>query len=260
MRFSANLSFLFTELPFLDRFEAAAKAGFTGVEILFPYEWQAREIAARLKANGLKLVLFNIWPGDWVRGERGLAAIPGREADFESRLAQALTYADEMGCLRLHAMAGLAQHGANRDTYIHNLRLAARMAEPHGVEILIEPINQRDMPGYHLSKTADARAVIEAVGAPNVGLQLDLYHRHMEEGGAIAAIAENADLVRHYQIAAPPDRGEPDQSELDYRAVFRAIERTGYGGWIGCEYRPRRQTVEGLGWARRLGVRLDAQD
>ncbi|MDX2258858.1 MAG: 2-oxo-tetronate isomerase [Hyphomicrobiaceae bacterium] len=257
LRFSANLSFLFTELPFLDRFAAAAHAGFTGVEILFPYEWQARDIASRLRAHNLSLVLFNIWPGDWTRGERGLAAIPGREADFETRMVQALKYADEMGALRLHAMAGLAEHGASRATYIGNLRRAARMAAPHGVEILIEPINTRDMPGYHLNRTTDARAVIAEVGEPNIGLQLDLYHRHIEEGDAIGAIAGNADIVRHYQIAGPPDRGEPDGGELDYRSVFRAIDRTGFGGWIGCEYRPRAGTTAGLGWPAALGVSLD---
>lgn len=258
-RFSANLSFLFTELPFFDRFAAAAEAGFVGVEILFPYEWPAREIAAALKANRLSLVLFNIWPGDWAAGERGLAGITGREREFEERVAEALDYADKLGCRRLHAMAGLTQHGADRSTYYKNLALAARMAEPQGVDILIEPINTRDMPGYLLNRTEDARSAIEAVGASNVGLQLDLYHRHIEEGAVDKAIAGYRDLVRHYQIAGPPDRGEPDQGELDYAPLFKLIDATDYTGWIGCEYRPRADTVSGLGWAQRCGVRFDGK-
>ena len=256
-RFAANLSFLFTELPFLDRFTAAAAAGFKGVEILFPYEWPAREVAAALKANGLSLVLFNIWPGDWAKGERGLAGIAGRETEFEERVAEALRYAEEIGCLRLHAMAGLTEHGANNETYYANLARAARMAQPHGVEILIEPINTRDMPGYLLNRTADARAAIEAAGASNIGLQLDLYHRHVEEGDAEKAIAEFSDLVRHYQVAGPPDRGEPDGGDLDYAQLFRLIDTADYRGWIGCEYRPRAGTKQGLGWAERCGVCFD---
>lgn len=258
-RFSANLSFLFTELPFLDRFAAAAEAGFKGVEILFPYEWPAAEIAAALNANGLSLVLFNIWPGDWGSGERGLAGIPGREDEFEGRVAEALRYAEELGCLRLHAMAGLTQHGANRETYYNNLARAARMAAPRGVDILIEPINSRDMPGYLLNRTGDARIAIEAAGAPNIGLQLDLYHRQVEEGGAGTAIAEFADLVRHYQIAGPPDRGEPDKGDFDSAQLFQMIDATDYRGWVGCEYRPRADTISGLDWASRCGVSLDGK-
>jgi hydroxypyruvate isomerase len=258
-RFAANLSLLFTELPFLDRFAAAAEAGFEGVEMLFPYEWPASEIAAALQANGLSLVLFNIWPGDWSAGERGLTGLPGREMEFEGRVAEALRYAEKLGCLRLHAMAGLTQHGADFSTYYANLARAARMAEPHGISILIEPINTRDMPGYLLNRTEDARAAIEAIGAPNLGLQLDLYHRHLQQGGTDTAIPEYADLVFHYQIAGPPDRGEPDAGDLDYAPLFQLIDATGYRGWIGCEYRPRAGTVAGLGWAQRCGVRLDGK-
>lgn len=258
-RFAANLSLLFTELPFLDRFAAAAEAGFEGVEMLFPYEWPASEIAAALENNGLSLVLFNIWPGDWKAGERGLAGIPGREVEFEGRVAEALRYAEQLGCLRLHAMAGLTQHGANLATYYANLERAARMAESHGVSILIEPINTRDMPGYLLNRTEDARTAIETVSASNLGLQLDLYHRHLQQGDADAAITGYADLVRHYQIAGPPDRGEPDVGDLDYADLFRAIDATGYRGWIGCEYRPRAGTLAGLGWAQRCGVRFDGK-
>lgn len=258
-RFAANLSFLFTELPFLDRFTAAAEAGFEGVEILFPYDWPASEISAALKANGLSLVLFNIWPGDWAAGERGLAGIPGREADFEERVAQALRYADELGCLRLHAMAGLAEHGANFETYYANLSRAARMATSHGVDILIEPINTRDMPGYLLNRTEDARTTIEAVGASNIGLQFDLYHRHLEQGDVENAITEFGYLARHYQVAGPPDRGEPDAGELDYASIFKLLDASDFRGWVGCEYRPRADTREGLVWAQRCGVHFGSK-
>lgn len=255
-RFAANLSFLFTELPFLDRFEAAAAAGFRGVEFMFPYDWPAREIRARLTASGLALVLFNLPPGDWARGERGLAAIADREAEFEKTARLALDYAQALGCPRLHAMAGLIAHGAERATFVRNLRAAARLAAPLGVDLLIEPINARDMAGYLLTRTAEARDILADVNEANVGLQLDLYHRHVSEGDVEAAIAEFAPLVRHYQVASPPDRGEPDEGELDYARLFELIDRTGYDGWIGCEYKPRGDTRAGLAWVERCGVRL----
>ena len=254
-RFAANLSFLFGELPFLGRFEAAAAAGFKAVEFMFPYDWPAREIGARLEANGLALVLFNLPPGDWARGERGLAALAGREA-FDTAARLALDYAAALGCPRLHAMSGLVAHGAERATYVRNLRAAARLAAPLGVELLVEPINPRDMPGYLVARTAEARDIIADVAEPNVGLQLDLYHRHVAEGDVEAAIAEFAPLVRHYQVASPPDRGEPDAGELDHARLFELIDRTGYDGWIGCEYKPRGDTRAGLAWAERCGVRL----
>ncbi|MGE8942787.1 2-oxo-tetronate isomerase [Leptospira interrogans] len=255
-RFAANLSMMFTELPFLDRFEAAAKAGFSGVEFLFPYEFPADEISARLKANGLSQVLFNLPPGDWTKGERGLASLAGREADFEAAVAQALKYAEALECPRVHAMAGLVHQGAVRATYVSNLKKAARMAASSGVEVIIEPINTRDIPGFFLNYTADARAVIYEVGEPNLGLQFDLYHRQVMEGDVATAIKEYAPLTRHYQLAGPPDRGEPDEGELNYPWLFKLIDDTGFKGWIGCEYRPRKGTVEGLKWVDRCGVRL----
>lgn len=255
-RFAANLSFMFTELPFLDRFAAAAEAGFKAVELLFPYPWPAGEIRARLDNHGLQQVLFNLPPGDWDKGERGIAALSGREAEFEAALRLALAYAEALGCRQLHAMAGLVSNGANATTYISNLKRAARAAATSGIYILIEPINTRDMPGYFLSRTGEARDIIAAVGEPNLGLQLDLYHRHVMEGGVPAAITEFKDLVRHYQVASPPDRGEPDSGELDYAAIFRQVDETGYGGFIGCEYKPRGETRAGLMWAQRCGVRF----
>ena len=255
-RFAANLNFLFTELPFLDRFEAAAKAGFKAVESTNLYEATAPEVAARLKANGLTLALHNTPAGNPEAGERGLAAIPGRESDFQAALETALRYADATGGRKVHVLAGLVHQGARRDAFVANLRKAAKLASASGVELLIEPINRRDIPGYFLNKTREARAIIHEVAEPNLGLQLDLYHRQVEEGDVAMAIKEFGPLARHYQIASPPDRGEPDEGELSYRWLFNAIDDSGFDGWVGCEYRPRRGTLEGLKWAAACGVTL----
>ncbi len=255
-RFAANVSMMFTELSFLDRFAAAAKAGFRGVECMFPYEAPAAEIGARLEANGLEQVLFNLPPGDWARGERGLTALAGREAEFQAGLDQALAYARALGCPRLHAMAGLLDHGAEEDVFVANLRRAAREAAPFGITVLVEPINTFDMPGYFLTRSEDAARIIEKVGEPNLGLQLDLYHRHRMQGDALGAISLYAPITRHYQIAGPPDRGEPDRGEVDFRPLLAAIDASGFDGWVGCEYRPRAGTLAGLGWVERLGQRL----
>lgn len=255
-RFAANLSLMFNEVPFLDRFEAAAKAGFKAVEFLFPYEHPASDIAARLKGSGLTQALFNLPPGDWTKGERGLAAMPGREAEFEAALKTALDYAAALNCPRVHAMPGLRHHGADRKTYVANLKKAARMAAGASVDVIIEPINTRDIPGFFLNTTAEARAVIYEVGEPNLGLQFDLYHRQIQEGDTAMAIREFGHLARHYQIASPPDRGEPDDGEMNYRYLFKAIDESGFKGFVGCEYRPRKDTVEGLKWADACGVKL----
>lgn len=255
-RFAANLSFLFTDLPFLDRFEAAARAGFTGVEFMFPYADTVEDIRARLETHGLELVLFNLPPGHWDKGERGFAALPGRADEFASAVDLALKYAEALGCPRLHVMAGLDSHGANHADYVTNLTLAADWAQPLGIDVLIEPINTKDMPGYFLTRTAEARDLIAEVGAPNLGLQFDLYHRHVMEGGVEEAIAEFAPLTLHYQCADPPDRGEPSLATIDYARLFTAIDETGYGGWIGCEYKPRNGTLAGLGWPSACGVTL----
>jgi hydroxypyruvate isomerase len=255
-RFAANLNFLFTELPLLDRFEAAARAGFRAVESTNLYEATAGEVAARLKANGLTLALFNMPAGNAAAGERGLAALPGREREFWAAFETALRYADATGGRRIHLLAGLVHQGAHRAIYIANLRRAARAGAAAGIEVLIEPINRRDIPGYFLNKTHEARAIIHEVGEHNLRLQFDLYHRQIEEGDVATAIREFAPLAGHYQIASPPDRGEPDDGEMNCRYLFQCIDATGFDGWIGCEYRPRRGTVEGLGWAAKCGVRL----
>jgi 2-dehydrotetronate isomerase len=255
-RFAANLSFMFTEVPFLDRFEAAARGGFKGVEFLNPFEAPKAEIASRLKVNGLTQALFNMAHGDWTKGERGMSAIPGREAEFEKAVGAALDYAVALGCKRLFAMAGLKHHGAERKTYVANLRKAARMAKGAGVDVIIEPINTRDIPGYFLNTTGEARSIIHEVGESNLGLQFDLYHRQVMEGDVAKAIDEFGHLAKHYQIANPPDRGEPDEGELNYPFLFKKIDDSGFDGWVGCEYKPRRGTVEGLGWAKACGVTL----
>ena len=255
-RFAANLSLMFAEVSFLDRFEAAAKAGFKGVEFLFPYAFESAEIRSRLDAHGLEVVLFNLPPGHWDEGERGIAAVRGREDEFAAGLDLALRYAEALGCHRLHAMAGLDPHGCDRDVYLRNLRLAADWARSDAIDVLIEPINTFDMPGYFLTTTESARDVLADVDAANAGLQLDLYHRHRMQGGVLEAIAEFAPLVRHYQCANPPDRSEPACAPLDYKAVFQAIDVSGYAGWIGCEYKPRAATLDGLGWPAICGVTI----
>jgi hydroxypyruvate isomerase len=255
-RFAANLSMLFTEVPFLDRFAAAAKAGFKGVEFLFPYAFDVDDIRARLDQLGLEVVLFNLPPGHWDEGERGITALKGREDEFAAGVDLALRYAEALGCPRVHAMAGLDPHGTDRDVYLKNLTLAADWARGEGVDILIEPINTFDMPGYFLTTTEAARDVITEVGAANLGLQFDIYHRHRMQGGVLEAIAEFASLARHYQCANPPDRSEPQLDVLDYQRVFEAIDQTGFTGWIGCEYKPKGSTLEGLQWPRRCGVAL----
>ncbi|MBM4228910.1 MAG: hydroxypyruvate isomerase family protein [Gammaproteobacteria bacterium] len=249
-RFAANLSMLFTELPLLARFEAAARTGFTGVEMMFPYEAPARELAAALTANRLEMVLFNAPPGDFAAGERGIAGLPGWEAEFEKSLLHALAYAAELDCPRIHVMAGLTHQGARRRTFVENLRRAGHLAAAAGVTLLVEPINQRDMPGYLVSRTEEALALIALVDAPNLRLQLDLYHRQIMEGDLIAAIREYAEFIAHVQIAQPPDRGEPDRGEIAFEEVLAALDDTGYQGCVGCEYRPRAGTLEGLGWLK----------
>lgn len=251
-KFAANLSLMFTEHPFLDRFGEAARAGFEAVEFLFPYDHEPDIIKQRLIENELELVLFNLSPGDWQAGDRGLTALKGRETEFQSALRNAIHYARALDCPRLHAMAGLISDGADQDTYLTNLKTAAAWAAPHDISIMIEPINTDDMPGYFLTHTETAADVIDKVGAANIGLQLDLYHRHKMQGDVLAAIEEYASITHHIQCAAPRDRGEPDRQDLDYQTAFEVIDATGYTGWIGCEYRPRGRTEDGLVWRTAL--------
>lgn len=254
-RFAANLTLLYPELGFLDRYAAAAADGFRAVECLFPYDHAAPTVAQRLRDAGLVQVLINAPPGDWAAGERGLAALPGREDDFRrSLLAQALPYAEALGCRRLHVMAGIVPAGTPADaccaTYVDNLAWAAAQAAPHGITLLVEPLNPRDMPGYLVSRQADAHAIVQAVAAPNVKVQMDLYHCQITEGDLATRLRQwlPTGRVGHLQIAGVPERHEPDVGEVHYPYLFALIDALGYAGHIGCEYRPRAGTREGLGW------------
>lgn len=257
-RFAANLSMLFTELPFLDRFEAAARCGFRGVECLFPYEHSATEIARRLHENGLELVLFNLPPGNWAAGERGLAALPGREREFEAALVRALDYAATLGCRRLHAMAGVVPRGEStvscEAVYLANLERAAERAAAVGVEILIEPLNERDVPGYLLHRQAQARGYREMLGRENLKVQMDLYHCQIVEGDLTTRLRAQLPHIGHVQIAGVPERHEPDTGEVAYPYLFDLLDALDYRGWVGCEYRPRADTWSGLRWAKVWGI------
>jgi len=249
-KFAANLTTMFNEVPFLDRFKAAAQAGFRAVEFLFPYQHPADEIAAELRAHKLENVLFNLPPGDFASGERGIAALPGRESEFRESVAQAISYARVFATPNLHVMAGLTQQGANRKTYIENLKYAAVETAKCGMTLLIEPINTRDMPGYFLNTQADAHAIREEVGAANLKVQMDIYHAQIVEGDVATKLGRYLPHIGHIQIAGVPDRHEPDEGEINYPYLFDLLDNLGYAGWIGCEYHPRGDTVEGLVWMR----------
>jgi 2-dehydrotetronate isomerase len=257
-RFATNLSMMFQEIGFLDRFEAAARAGFTGVEFLFPYDHPPETIAERLERNRLTLALFNTVPGDWNGGERGLAALPGREHEFRDGVDKAITYARATQCKLLHTMAGLWPEGrdkaAGETVYIDNLRWAADRAASSGLTCIIEPINTRDIPGYFLNYTGQAMRIIERVGRLNLKLQLDLYHVQIMEGDLATKMRALSGRYPHVQIAGNPGRHEPDIGEINYPYLFDLFDELGYAGWIGCGYRPRGDTLAGLGWARKYGI------
>jgi len=257
-KFAANLTMMFNEVPFPQRFAAAARAGFKAVEFLFPYDHTPAEVAGWLKEDGLFNALFNMPPGDWAAGERGLASLPGREAEFRAGVATALEYAAAQGTPCLHAMAGLlpagADRAAHRAVYIENLRYAARALAPHGLTLLIEPINSRDMPGYFLTTQAEAHAIREEVGEPNLKVQMDFYHVQIMEGDIAMTLKKYFAHVGHIQIASVPARNEPDDGEVNYRYLFRLLDELGYAGWVGCEYRPRGRTEDGLGWLTTLNA------
>lgn len=254
-KFAANLSMMFHEVGFLERFARAAACGFRGVEFLFPYAFDAAAIRVKLEESGLEQVLFNLPPGNWDAGERGLAALPGREEEFAKGLDLALEYAAELDCRLLHAMAGIVPADADRkaceDVYVRNLALAAKKASEDGRTVLIEPINTRDIPGYFLNYQRDARRILERVGADNLKLQLDLYHCQIMEGDLAMHIREYLPVVGHIQIAGVPERHEPDIGEVNYVYLFELLDTLGYDGWVGCEYRPAHATEDGLGWYAR---------
>ncbi len=255
-QFAANLSLLYTELPFLQRFAAAAADGFRAVEFLFPYAYEAAELKQALDAAGLRQVLFNAPPGNWDAGERGLACLPDRQAEFREGMAQALHYAAALNCPRLHVMAGIApadvQPQRLHACYVENLRWAAQNAQDQGVQLCIEAINPIDMPGYYLQRQAQALAVVAAVGAPNLAVQFDVYHCQVSEGDVSRKLREvmARGLLGHVQIAGAPDRHEPHEGELRVEALLTLLDELGYTGYVGCEYRPRAGTRAGLGWLK----------
>jgi len=257
-KFAANLSFIFQEVGFLDRFAAAAACGFKGVEYLSPYDHRPEVIAEQLNRHGLEQALFNMPPGDWTAGERGIGALPGREQEFRDGVETALVYAKATKCRILHAMAGLWPQARDRAeaerVYIANLRLAADRLAGEGLTLVIEPINNRDIPGYFLNTTTQAMSIIDRVGRPNLKLQLDLYHVQIMEGDLAHRIRALAGHYPHVQIAGNPGRHEPDVGEINYRFLFDLLDELGYAGWIGCEYRPKGETKAGLAWAKRYGI------
>ena len=246
-RLAASVEMMFREVPLLDRFERAAAAGFRGVEIQSPYGETKEDIAERVRRHGLAAVLMNVLPG--------VGAIPGREAEFQSALMRALAYAEAAGCSQLHCLAGRTDDPRAEATFVANLKWAATAARPADVRLLIEPLNTRDNPGYVLTGTAQARRILDQVGRDDVLLQYDCYHMQIMEGDVAQTVRSNIGVIGHVQIAGVPGRHEPDQAqEVDYASLLALIDGLGYPGWVGCEYRPRAGTLEGLGWARPYGI------
>lgn len=251
-RFNANLTMLFTERPFLDRFEAAAKAGFTGVEYLFPYDFAVVDLVQRLKAHGLTQVLHNMPAGDWAGGERGIAILPGRADEFKAGVEKAIAYATALDCKQVNCIAGIAPAGIARpvleETFIANLRFAAGRLKQAGIKLLIEAINPIDIPGFFLNTTAQALDIIARTGSDNLFVQYDIYHMQITEGDLARTMERNISMIPHIQLADNPGRHEPGTGEINYPFLFAHLDRIGYSGWVGAEYRPMTTTEAGLGW------------
>ncbi|MGE8402900.1 MAG: hydroxypyruvate isomerase [Delftia tsuruhatensis] len=251
-RFAANLSMLFTEVPFLDRFERAARAGFEAVEFLFPYAHTVEEIKERVDAHGLQIVLHNLPAGDWDAGERGIACHPDRVDEFRAGVAKAVTYGHALGVPQLNCLAGKAPAGADaallRRTFVDNLRFAASALSAANLRLLIEPINPFDIPGFYLNRTDEALSILDEVGAPNAFVQYDIYHAQRTEGELAATLQKHLARIGHVQLADNPGRNEPGTGEINYPFLFAHLDRIGYQGWVGCEYKPARDTESGLGW------------
>ncbi|MFV9066462.1 HPr family phosphocarrier protein [Serratia fonticola] len=253
-KFAANLSMMFTEHSFLDRFDAAAAAGFKAVEFLFPYDYPADLLAEKLQQNGLQQVLFNTAPGDVGAGEWGLAALPGREQDARADIDRALEYAIALKCPNVHVMAGVVPPGEDiaryRETFISNIRYAADAFAPHGIKVLIEALSPPIKPNYLFSSQHQAAELVATIDRPNVFIQFDFFHAQLVDGNISNLIATLAGRYAHIQIASVPDRNEPDDGELNYPWLFAQLDKVGYQGWIGCEYKPRGETTVGLGWVK----------
>jgi len=251
-KFSANLTMLFNEVDFLERFECAAKAGFKGVEYLFPYGWSKEKLAERLNQYGLVQVLHNLPAGDWQAGERGIACLPGREEEFRDGVGTAIEYAKALGCRRLNCLVGKAPPGVPAEkihrTLVENIRFAATALEKEGIRLLIEPLNDQDIPGFYLVRTRDVLRLLEETGHPNLYLQYDVYHMQIMEGNLTRTILSNLAKVEHIQIADVPGRHEPGTGEINFGNLFKFLDEAGYEGWIGCEYVPKGKTEDGLNW------------
>jgi 2-dehydrotetronate isomerase len=258
MRFSANLGLLWTERPLLDRIESAARAGFRAVEMHWPYDVPASDVAATIRRTGVTLLGINTAPGDFAAGERGLGAVPGREADFQATVDQAVEYGRLAGATAIHVMAGnvpVADKVRAREVFAANLRVAAAKAAAQQLTVLLEPLNPNDNPGYFYSTLAEAAGLIDELALPNVKLQFDVYHVARAEGDVLVKLGKYRSYIGNVQIAGVPARGEPDEGEIDYPVIFAALEQLEYTGWVGCEYRPRRDTDSGLSWMDRMGLR-----
>jgi len=255
-KFAANLTMLFNELPFMQRFEAAAKAGFKAVEYLFPYAYDRKELAAALRDNGLVQVLHNLPAGDWDGGERGIACHPGRVSEFREGVGRAIEYATALNCPKVNCLLGKLPAGVTaadaRKVVVDNLRFAAKELQNAGIRLLIEPINTFDIPGFYLNRTDQALSILDEVGSSNLLVQYDIYHAQRMEGELGNTLSKHITRIGHIQLADNPGRGEPGTGEINYPWLFKHIDSIGYDGWIGCEYKPRGTTVEGLGWRTAL--------
>jgi hydroxypyruvate isomerase len=253
-KFDANLTMLFNEVDFLDRFQAARQAGFTGVEYLFPYAHRQQDLVERLQANGLTQVLHNLPAGDWSKGERGIACLPDRVGEFQDGVGTAIQYAQALQCAQLNCLVGITPKGIDpakvRDTLIGNLRFAAAELKSAGIRLLLEPCNTRDLPGFYLNRSQQAIEIIDAVGSDNLYLQYDIYHMQVMEGNLAPTIERHLDRIAHLQLADNPGRNEPGTGEINFAFLFEFIDQLGYSGWIGCEYKPAKSTVQGLGWIK----------
>ena len=252
LAFAANLSFIYQENEFLDRFATAAKDGFKGVEFLFPYQYQAEDIKRQLQKCSLKQVLFNCPPGDWDNGDRGLSSIPGRESEFREGVAQAIDYAQTLDCHQIHAMAGVIKNEPlfhkYENTYLKNIEHAAQKCDKAGITLLLEVINRRDMPGFFLHTIEQAVAYLKMLSMPNIGLLFDLYHMQIIHGNLRQLIERHFNAIKHIQIAGVPGRHEPNIGDLPFIESLRQLEKMQYQGWIGCEYHPSGETSAGLSW------------
>lgn len=257
-KFAANLSWMYTEHELPDRFQAAAEAGFPAVEMQLPYDHAPEELARRLRAAGLKMVMFNAPPGDMAAGEYGLSGLPGREGEFRESVGRALEYAEALGAQAIHVLAGIVPAGETRsrclDTYLDNLAWAAETCAKAGVGVLIEPINTFERPGYLTTRAEEARDAVEKVGHPNLAIQYDFHNAQLMEGNLTRTLKAHIGRIGHMQIAGVPDRTPPDEGEMNYPYLFRLVDELGYDGWIGCEYRPRGRTPESLAWAAPFGI------